>query len=452
MIVSVERIKPGVKYEYLPVFILITGAWNTIEAFGFTINTDQQDDFLSPEYFMNILVFNCGSSSQGFKVYQIGQGSESRVIASGKARNVATQTQAEPVIDWKIQGKTGSIQKDLATHRQAALEILAILKEYPINIDAVGHRFVHGGDLFQQTTKLDPPALEKLKKCLPLAPIHNPNSYSVIEVCLEMLPGIPQYVVFDTAFHAHLPEEAWRYAIPRELAQRYGFRKYGFHGLSYQYVTGRAAELLEKPLDTLKLILCHLGTGGSSVAAFQDGHSVDTSMGFSPLPGLVMSTRCGDIDAEIVLELVRKGFSADEVSKILNNQSGLVGLSGFSSNLEEIIAEGEKGSRECQVAFGVYTNRLKTYLGAYTWILNGADAIIFTDDIGLKSWKLRERVCGGVENLGILLDVEANRAAPIDQASRVSRPESRTQVWVVPTDEELVMVREVQKALTGLEK
>ncbi len=240
-----------------------------------------------------------------------------------------------------------------------------------------------------------------------------------------------------------MPEESKQYAIPRDLSEKYGFRKYGFHGLSYQFVSARAAELIGKPLESLKLIICHLGTGGASVAAVKDGKSLDTSMGFSPLPGLVMSTRSGDIDAEIVLELVSAGYSPDEVSQILNNQSGLIGLSGFSSNLEEIITESEKGNPNCQLAYDVYAHRLQSYLGAYTWLLNGADAVIFTDDVGLKSWKLRQRVCSGVENLGIEIDFDKNINAPVDQTALISSASSKTQIWVIPTDEEIVIFREV---------
>jgi acetate kinase len=392
---------------------------------------------------MNILIINCGSSSQNFKVYQVSAENEIQVIAVGKAKNVGTRTQSQPRIDWEIRGQTGSLVADLSTHRLAAHENLGLLSEHQIQIDAIGHRFVHGGDLFQQTTQLDPGVLQKLQSCFPLAPIHNPNSYQTIEVCLETLPGAPQYVVFDTAFHARMPEAARRYAIPRELADKFGYRKFGFHGLSYQFVSAVAAKMLAKSLDEVKLILCHLGTGGSSVAAFQFGHSVDTSMGFSPLPGLVMSTRSGDIDPEIILDLVRKGYTADEVGQILNNQSGLIGLSSFSSNLAEIIDASEKGNLECQAAYDVYAHRLEIYLGAYTWLLNGADAIVFTDDIGVHSWKLREKVCGSVENLGIMLDPTANREAPANEASRIHRPESRTQILVIPTDEEWVILQEV---------
>ncbi|HMD88620.1 MAG TPA: acetate/propionate family kinase, partial [Anaerolineaceae bacterium] len=345
---------------------------------------------------MNILIFNCGSSSQGYKVYQQSEGGNWSSIASGKAKNVATITKANSAIDWQILEKTGSKTTDLSSHKLAAQEILELLRENDIQAGAVGHRFVHGGTLFDKTVRIDQSTLQNLKKCFPFAPIHNPNSYSVIEVCLEEMPGVPQYAVFDTSFHAKMPDESKKYALPKDLAEKYGFRKYGFHGLSYQYVSAKTAGLLKKPLASLKLIICHLGTGGSSVVAVKDGKSLDTSMGYSPLPGLVMSTRCGDIDAEIVLELVRQGNSPDEVSHILNSQSGLIGLSGFSSNLDEVIEESERGNGDCQIAYDVYVHRLKTYLGAYTWLLDGADAIVFTDDIGLKSWKLRERVCGGV--------------------------------------------------------
>ncbi|HNT26373.1 MAG TPA: acetate/propionate family kinase [Anaerolineales bacterium] len=392
---------------------------------------------------MNVLIFNCGSSSQAFKVFQVNSQGQAAVIAAGKARNVATQTQAQAVIEWNVNGQVGSKITPLPDHRLAAEEALAILRAHAVPVDAVGHRFVHGGEIFQRTTRLSEQTRQRLQRCLPLAPIHNPNSYHVIEVCAERLPGIPQYVVFDTAFHTGMPPEARQYAIPTQLAAQFGFRKYGFHGLSCQSVSGQAAALLGKPLEQLKLILCHLGTGGSSVTALQDGHTLDTSMGYSPLAGLVMSTRCGDIDAEIVLALLRQGYSAEEVSQVLNYQSGLIGLSGFSSNLAEIIDEAEKGNTRCQAAFEVYAHRLKTYLGAYNWLLNGADAILFTDDIGMRSWKLRQAVCTGAENLGVILDLDANQNAPVDRAACISRTDARTQVWVIPTDEEQVILQEV---------
>jgi acetate kinase len=396
---------------------------------------------------MNVLVFNCGSSSQNFKVYRVGDGAEPTVVAAGKASNVATATRAAARIDWKVGGDEGGQEADLSTHRRAAQESLRILAEHGVELDAIGHRFVHGGEWFDESALITPGVAETLKQCFGLAPIHNPNSFSVIEACTQQLPLVPQVAVFDTAFHSRLPEEAKRYALPLELSRKYGFRKYGFHGLSYAYVSERSAELLGKPIDSVKLVMCHLGTGGSSVTAFAQGHSVDTSLGYSPLPGLVMSTRCGDIDAEVVLELCRHGYSADDVGEILIKRSGLIGLSGFSSNLEEVIAEGERGNEDCRIAAGVYANRLKTYLGGYYWLLGGADAIVFTDSVGTRSWKLREKVCSGVESLGVLLDAGRNREAPADAESFVSRPGSRTAIMVVPTDEELVIMREVLRKL-----
>ena len=395
---------------------------------------------------MNILVVNCGSSSQGFKLYKAESG---EVLLTGKARNVATKTQSEPAIEWKVAGSVSRKSVPLPSHAAAAHEMLSLLKGNGFDVDAIGHRFVHGGDLFQHSVRVDEKSLPGLRQCLPLAPIHNPNSMSVIDVCAQELPDVPQYVVFDTAFHAHMPVEARHYALPLEITEKYGFYKYGFHGLSYQYVSARAARLLERPLEQVRLIMCHLGTGGSSVAAFRDGHSVETSMGYSPVSGLVMSTRCGDIDAEVVLDLVRQGFSTDEVERLLNNQSGLVGLSGFSSNLAEIITAAEQGNDRCRLAYEVYANRLKFYLGAYTWLLNGADAIVFTDDIGCSSWRLREKVLSGVQNLGIALDDKKNREVGPGREEFINLALSPTKILVIPTDEERVIFDEVIRFQEG---
>ncbi len=396
---------------------------------------------------MNIAIINCGSSSQSIKVYGVDKNGNASVIASGKARNVATVTREEPRIDFLVNGSAHAYQVKLPSHRQAAMECLAILSEHGIPFDAAGHRFVHGGQWLTRTTRVTPDSQKLLERCLPLAPIHNPNSYAVVQVYREQMPAIPQYVVFDTAFHADIPLAARLYALPIELAGQFGFQKYGFHGLSYQYVSSKAARLLGIPLEKVKLIMCHLGTGGSSVAAFAGGHTVDTSMGYSPLAGLVMSTRCGDLDAEVVLELIRRGKTADEVSQILNNQSGLIGLTGYSSNLEEVIAAAETGNMRCQAAYDVYATRLKNYIGGYYWQMNGADAIIFTDEVGTHCWQLRERVCAGVENLGIRFDRDANRAARPDQVQFLNPPGSQVRIISMPTDEESVILHEVMQAM-----
>ena len=393
---------------------------------------------------MIILVFNCGSSSQGFKVYEVDQDNAEKVLISGKAKNVAARTQAQPYLYWNMNGQSEQKTCDLSSHRLAAQEIIGILSSKGIQPDAIGHRFVHGGTLFQGTTRIDAKTRDLLIQCLPLAPIHNPNSFSVIEVCEQLLPAIPQYAVFDTAFHAQMPESSARYAIPGSIAEKFGFRKYGFHGLSYQYVAAKAANLIGKPLQNSKFILCHLGSGGSSITAVRDGKSIDTSMGYSPLAGLVMSSRSGDLDPEIILDLIRSGYSADEVSRILNRESGLIGLSGFSSNLAEIIDAANSGNEACQITFDVYAQRLMEYMGAFDWLLNGADAIVFTDDIGETSWKLREKLFEGKDLLGVKLDQEHNKQAIGSKPSCISQKDSKIQIWVIPTDEEIVILNEVK--------
>lgn len=400
---------------------------------------------------MNILVFNCGSSSQNAKCYRLEAGAGPVVVAEFKATGVESQANAAPKIAWRVFEKHGEETAASLTHRQAAESILGILRRAGVTIDAVGHRFVHGGEVFDRSALIDDGVMQSLRGSFGLAPIHNPNSYSVIEVCRDLLPEARQVAVFDTAFHARLPEAARRYAIPLDVAEKYGYRKFGFHGLSCQYVSARAARLLGKPLDQVKLILCHLGTGGSSVTAFAEGRSQDTSMGYSPLAGLVMSTRCGDLDPEIVIDLVRHGFSADDLEKTLGSRSGLIGLSGYSSNLAEVIERAEVGGEPCRLAFEVYAGRLRHYLGAFWWRLNGADAIVFTDGIGVSSWKLREAVCSNVENLGVKLDRAANRGAAPDAETWVEAAGSTVKILVLPTDEEHVILEETRLIVSNLE-
>lgn len=392
---------------------------------------------------MNILVFNCGSSSQGFTVFHQNGGKEPDVLVFGKAKNVAALTKASACLEWEIHNTSYRVEADFSTHRLAAEKILDVLFDQGIQIDVVGHRFVNGGHYFTKSAYLDEAALEKLRECLPLAPIHNPNSYSVIEVCLEKLPGVPQYAVFDTAFHSHMLPERTAYAIPQTDAQKYGWQKIGFHGLSYQYVSQRAADLMGRPLDQVRLIMCHLGTGGSSVCAFQNGHSMDTSMGFSPVAGLVMSTRCGDLDPEIVLDLVRRGMTPDQASDYLNKKSGMIGLSGYSSNLGEVINAAEEGNKECELAFHVYVNRLRGYIGNFLYQMNGADALIFTDDAGVKYSKMRKAVCDSADFFGINLDSDANISYDMKSEACISSPDSRIQIWVIPTNEELTIYNEI---------
>lgn len=404
---------------------------------------------------MNILIFNCGSSSQSFKLYRVDSTAAPVVLASGKAKNVATQTQSASRLIYSIHGQERTVNLELPSHQAAANAILDTLEKETATeekIDRIGHRFVHGGSYFDHSVEINAATYAKLKDCLHLAPIHNPNSFSVIEVCRDRYPDVPQYAVFDTAFHAGMPAESKVYAIPKTIAEQFGFHKYGFHGLSYQYVSQKCSEILGKPLAKLKLVICHLGTGGSSVVAIQNGIAIDNSMGYSPLAGLIMSTRSGDVDPEIVLELVRQGRSADEVDHLLNYESGLLGISGYSSNLNEIIAAAENGNPDCQLAFDAYCHRLKSTIGAFIWQLNGADALVFTDDLGVENWKMRQKVCSNEENLGLMLDFEKNRSAPGDRPACLSQTASKIQIWSIPNDEESVIVDEILKLTHSLDE
>ena len=398
---------------------------------------------------MNVLIFNCGSSSQGFKVYRADKGQPPEVVMAGKARNVATKTKAGAFVDLEWNGASEKREPDLSTHSLAAEAIISIVAEKGVAVDAVGHRFVHGGLELTSTTLIDDVTLPALWRTAPLAPIHNPNSLAVIEVCLRAFPGLPEYAVFDTMFHAGMPEEAYTYALPAPIREKLNLRKFGFHGLSYQYVSGRAAELLGRPVSELRLIIAHLGTGGSSVGAVKGGKSIDTSIG-TTMSGLVMSTRSGDIAPEVELALMRDGYHADEIEDILANKSGLVALAQISSNLVEIISEADKGDKACKLAFDVYSHRLSHYLGAYFWLLGGADAIVFTDDVGTKAWQVREAVCRGGKAFGVRIDTDANSRA-VGVEAFVQARDSSTAILVVPTDEEAVILKEVLQQMNETE-
>ncbi|MHC1739493.1 MAG: acetate/propionate family kinase [Anaerolineaceae bacterium] len=391
---------------------------------------------------MNILVFNCGSSSQNYKLYQSNDfGME--LVCKGKAHRVGVKGTEGSFIEHTLNDEVTRSTVAIPDHATAAGLIISFLEEHNLSVDAIGHRFVHGGELFQQSILLTKTTLSQLEKVLPLAPIHNPNSLSVIKVCLLRFPGKPETLTFDTAFHAGLPESAYTYAIPRDLVLNGSLRKYGFHGLSYKYVSEKAAAYLNQPLESLKLLACHLGTGGSSVCAIQGGRSLDTSMGYSPLAGLMMSTRSGDLDPGVILDMLAHEQSAAEISDLLNKKSGLLGVSGFSSDIRDLIRSArEDGNEFAQLAVEMYVSRLKKTIGSYLALLGGADALIFTDDIGLQNPYIREMTCNGLEWAGVMLDRERNDHAPLDQMSDVSQTGSRVHILVTPTDEEQVIASE----------
>ena len=402
----------------------------------------------SGERFLNTLVFNCGSSSLSYKIFHTPTGQPPQVVVAGKAHRVGvTGTEPAFVEHHAAGGGIDTQTTPIPDHRTAAGLILEHLRTVSVGIDVVGHRFVHGGSLFDAPAFIDQDTLGKLRSCLPLAPLHNPIALSVIHECCKSLPQARQYVTFDSAFHCTIPDYAYTYALPLQVVQRFGFRKYGFHGLSYWYVSRQVPGILNIPADRLplKIVACHLGTGGSSVAAIKGGRSMDTSMGYSPLPGLVMGTRSGDIDPMLMLYLMNVyGLRGDDLMDLLNKRSGLLGISGFSSDLTDIIArlgrdEGEDEEEQPQLAFNMYIQRVRKYVGGYVVGLGGIDALVFTDDIGVHNWRVREKVCQDMEWSGIRLDAQRNRQATPDAICRISAADSRVAVLSVPTDEELVI-------------
>ncbi len=392
----------------------------------------------------HFVVFNAGSSSLGYKVYRVQDPDSMQVLAGGKAHRVGVTGAELSSVEHVRDGVQDREEVPLSTHREAADHILGYLQGQGVPMECVGHRFVHGGSLLTKASLLDDQVLGKLSRCVALAPIHNPAALEVIGESRRRLPEVPQYVSLDSAFHATIPARAHTYAIPASLARRYALRKYGFHGLSYEFVSVEAARHLGRPLRSLRLVVCHLGTGGSSVAAIQGGESVDTSMGYSPLPGLMMSTRAGDVDPMLGPYLMAAhGWRADEVMDLLNRESGLLGISGHSSDIRDI----QQGGGTCSpgsngLALGMYAHRLRKYIGSYAVVLGGMDALVFTDDIGVTNWRIREEVCADMAWCGVKLDAQANRRAASDHLVCVSSPDSTVSVLTVPNDEELMICRQ----------
>jgi acetate kinase len=392
---------------------------------------------------LNILVFNCGSSSLTYKVYKADVSGTIEAVASGKAHRVGVTGKEFSFIEHKIGESSNKDIIPLKTHKDAAAFILKSLKG-KIDIDFIGHRFVHGGSYFVSSEFINDETLRKLQLCLPLAPIHNPVSLSVINECRRTLPDVKQYVTFDSAFHSSLPAVAYTYALPPSVTEKLNYRKYGFHGLSYLNVLLEAGRFFKTSLEKLKIIACHLGTGGSSIAAIKDGHSIDTSMGYSPLTGLVMSTRCGDIDPMLTVYLMSVfGYRPDDLLDLLTKKSGLLGISGFSSDIRDIIKNTSPEDKDqADLAFNMYVYRIRKYIGGYAAILGGADVLVFTDDIGVYNWQVREKVCENMDWCGIALDSVANRNFDGKHIARLSKESSPAAVLCIPADEERVICLE----------
>lgn len=396
---------------------------------------------------MKILVVNCGSSSLKYQLLNM---SDKSVMAKGLAERIGIKGSR---LKHAVPGKDEAIiERELPDHKAALKLIMDILVdgEYGVisdmnEISAVGHRVVHGGEKFTGSVKITDEVIETLRECADLAPLHNPPNIMGIEACKQLMPGVPMVGVFDTAFHQTIPDYAYIYPLPYEYYEKYGVRKYGFHGTSHKYVAQRAACILGRPLEELKIITCHLGNG-ASITAVDKGKSVETSMGFTPLEGLAMGTRCGSIDPAIVTFIMDKEkLNTEQVNQILNKKSGVLGISGISSDFRDLEEAAEKGEKRAQLAINVFAYKVKKLIGAYSAVMNGVDAIVFTAGLGENSPPIREKICGGLSYLGVEIDREANSIRGKEMI--VSSPGSKVKVLVVPTNEELMIAMETMNII-----
>lgn len=391
---------------------------------------------------MKVLVVNAGSSSIKYQVFDM---TNESVLAKGLVDRVGIPG---TTLEHKPAGKDEVvIKKDLPDHTEGMKLVLDVLvnPEYGCiksmdEIGAVGHRVVHGGEDFAESVVIDDHVKKVIKDCFDIAPLHNPPNLMGIEACQALMPNVPHVAVFDTAFHQTMEPANYLYALPYEVYEKFKVRRYGFHGTSHFYVSHRAAEMLGKPYEDCKIITLHLGNG-ASMAAIKDGKVVDTTMGFTPLEGLVMGTRSGDIDPAIVFFLMEKlGMNAQDANSYFNKKSGMLGLSGVSNDLRDILEAANSGNERAQIALDVYYNRVKGYIGNYIAKLNGCDCIVFTAGVGENGYDVREKICENLDCLGIKMDTEKNkvRGKEVD----VSAEDSKVRIFVIPTNEELVIARD----------
>jgi acetate kinase len=396
---------------------------------------------------MKVLVINCGSSSLKYQLINM---ENEHVLAMGICERIGIEgsfLKHQPGDAAKI-----TIETPMPTHMEAIQSVInalidpnhGVIKNMN-EINAVGHRVVHAGEKYATSVALSKEVIDALTECIELAPLHNPPNIIGIEACEKIMPGVPMVGVFDTAFHQTMPKQAYIYALPYELYEKYKIRRYGFHGTSHKYVSEKTAEFLGKPLSELKLITCHLGNG-ASVAAVNHGESVDTSMGFTPLEGLVMGTRAGDMDPAIVTFLQDKEkLTSDEVNSLLNKKSGVLGISKLSSDFRDIEDAAKNGNENAKLALDVYNYRVKKYIGSYMAAMNGADAIIFTAGLGENSDLVREAICKDMDFLGIKIDTEKNKVR--GKLTDISAEGSKVKVLIVPTNEELMIARDTKKLI-----
>lgn len=388
---------------------------------------------------MNILVVNCGSSTIKYQLFSMEEEDSYQVLAKGIVERIGTSGSR---LEHKNNSQSFVEEREVSNHRVAmqwVMEVLTREQTQTNRIEAIGHRVVHGGEKLTGSMLINDEVLNIVRECAELSPLHNPANILGIEACQELMPDVPQVAVFDTAFHGTMPEYAYIYAIPYEYYEKYRVRRYGFHGTSHRYVSERAAKMLGKDLRDLKLITCHMGSG-VSFAAIKGGKSIDTSMGLTPLEGLVMGTRSGDLDPAIPLFLMRKeNLSAEEMDEILNKKSGVLGVSGISSDTRDI-EDAAPFNHRAQLALDLIAYRAKKYIGSYYAILGGLDGLVFTAGIGENSSYIRKSVCQGLEHLGIFIDDERNKVRR--KEAFISSDQSRVSVMVIPTNEELVIARD----------
>ena len=397
---------------------------------------------------MKILVLNCGSSSIKYALYDM---DSKTVMTSGGAERVGLDG---AFVKVKLaNGDKRQIMHDIPEHTEGVKFIFSLLTDPEIGvikdlkeIDAVGHRMVHGGEKFNKSVVLNDEVLKVFEECNDLAPLHNPANLKGVKAVQELMPGLPQVGVFDTAFHQTMPDYAYMYAVPYELYEKYGVRRYGFHGTSHRYVSQRVCDFLGVKAEDKKVITCHIGNGGS-VAAVDGGKCVDTTMGLTPLEGVMMGTRSGDIDGGAVAFIQKKlGLDADGISDLLNKKSGVLGISGISSDMREIDAAAESGDPKAVLALAMYNYRIKKYVGAYAAAMGGVDIVVFTAGVGENQSSMRAEVCHNMEWMGIKLDEEKNKTVRGVEAV-ISTPDSKVTVVVIPTDEELMIASDTMALL-----
>ena len=401
---------------------------------------------------MKVLVLNCGSSSIKYKLYDM---ANEAVLAQGGVERIGLD---EAFIKVKLNnGEKKQIMRDLPTHKEGVALVFECLLDPEIGaiksldeIDAVGHRVVQGGDLFEKSCIVTPEVEKGIESLIDLAPVHNKGHLAGIRAVNELMPNTPQVTVFDNAFHSTMPDYAYLYAIPYDLYKKYHVRRYGFHGTSHRYVSHRVCEMLGVDINTQKIITCHIGNG-ASVAAVKNGKVIDTSMGLTPLAGLMMGSRCGDIDPSAVTYLREKlNKTPQEMANFLNKESGVLGITGISSDMRDVENADNNGDKMAHLALEMYSYRIKKYIGAYAAAMNGVDIIVFTAGVGENQIGMRVDACAGLDYLGVKIDEERNNVR--GKETIISADDSKVKVVLVPTDEEIVIARDTRDLVAELKK